>query len=179
VSRQQVIVCDHFSHPHIQPVETPGHAAHHVSFIIGDLLFAGEAGGVCLPFPDGSLYLRPATPPRFFLETSLESLDRLIAMGPQRICYGHIGMRDNAVKMLMAHRKQLLHWFEVIRRHYQEAKDNGDAMNVCADHLLANDPLLKGFADLAPDVQLRERNFMANSIKGYWGYLNSMDTTLD
>jgi hypothetical protein len=31
--------------------------------------------------------------------------------------------------------------------------------------------LLAGFASLPADVQERERGFIINSIKGYWGYL--------
>lgn len=45
---------------------TPGHAPHHVSYLIGSYLFAGEAGGCYSELPDGTFCLRPATPPRFF-----------------------------------------------------------------------------------------------------------------
>ena len=49
-----------------QLLDTPGHSPHHFAIAARDYLFAGEAGGVCLPLPSGDLYLRPATPPRFF-----------------------------------------------------------------------------------------------------------------
>lgn len=169
----QLIACDAFAHEGITCIETPGHAAHHVSYIIDDLLFAGEAGGVCLPLRDRQFYLRPATPPRFFMETTLESIDRLIAESPDKICYGHIGKQDDAAKMLMTHRRQLLDWYEMIQPFFLEAKEDETAMNACAEHLLANDPLLKSFSDFPSDVQQRERNFIANSIKGYWGYLSA------
>ncbi len=70
-------------HPGIAAIDTPGHAAHHYSFLLDDLLFAGEAGGVNLPLEDNRVYLRPATPPRFFLETSLDSIDKLLAVEPR------------------------------------------------------------------------------------------------
>ena len=63
-------------------IDTPGHSPHHYAIAADGCLFAGEAGGVCLPLPSGDLYLRPATPPRFFLETSLSSIDRVMAAGP-------------------------------------------------------------------------------------------------
>ena len=47
-------------------------------------------------------------------------------------------------------------------------------MQACSRHLLDNDPLLAGFVHLPSDVQQRERTFMLNSIKGYWGYLASI-----
>lgn len=174
VAEEQVVPSDQFHHPNIRCIQSPGHAVHHISFMIEDLLFAGEAGGVCLPMGDQSLYLRPATPPRFFLETNLESIDRLVAQTPQQICYGHIGHRNNAVEMLKAHRRQLLDWREMILPFHQSAGDDEHkTMRTCADYLLANDPLLGGFGKLSPDVQARERHFLSNSIKGYWGYLNS------
>jgi len=174
VAAEMLIAHDQLQHPSIRCLETPGHAAHHVSYMIEDLLFAGEAGGVCLPMADQTLYLRPATPPRFFLETSLASIDRLIAKSPQRICYGHIGQRDNAMEMLTTHRNQLLVWLDMIRPFQQAAGDRDEAMQACAEYLLANDPLLQGFDTLSPDTQARERNFIANSIKGYWGYLEEL-----
>lgn len=173
VDAHQVISCDQFTHPRIQCIETPGHAAHHVSYLIDDLLFAGEAGGVHLPLPDQAFYLRPATPPVFLMETTLDSIDRLIAAAPDGICYGHIGKRDDAVQMLMAHRGQLLQWYEMIQPFVEKADNEEKAIASCADHLLSNDPFLKDFFRLSPDVQARERNFISNSIKGFWQYLKS------
>jgi glyoxylase-like metal-dependent hydrolase (beta-lactamase superfamily II) len=177
VAGEQVVAMDQLDHPLIQCIETPGHAAHHVSFMIGDMLFAGEAGGVCLEVPDKTTYLRPATPPRFFLETSLKSIDRLIAQSPKKICYGHIGKRNDAVKMLQKHRRQLLHWLDLIRPFHEKANEQSAAamQRACAEHLLTEDPLLKGFPNFSKDVQARERSFLSNSIKGYWGYLQGQD----
>ena len=42
------------------------------------------------------------------------------------------------------------------------------------DLMLASDPLLQGFSELAPAVQVRERGFMINSVKGFAGYLASL-----
>jgi glyoxylase-like metal-dependent hydrolase (beta-lactamase superfamily II) len=156
----------------IQCIETPGHAVHHVSYMVEDLLFAGEAAGVCLPMPHGALYLRPATPPRFFLEAGLESIDRLVSKNPAQICYGHISHRDDAMEMLGIYRSQLLDWLGMIRPYHQDAEDKPSAIRACIEHLLAQDPLLKGFACLETDHQERERSFLYNSVDGYWGYLS-------
>lgn len=173
---EQIVASNEFNHPQIRVIETPGHAAHHVSYLMGDTLFAGEVGGVCLPTKDDSVYLRPATPPRFFLETSLNSIDRVLADTPEQICYGHIGFRTNAVHLLNAHRDQLQRWHEMIQPFFDSAKGQWEiaVMQKCRDYLLANDPLLAGFSQLPDDVREREKEFMKNSILGYWGYLETV-----
>ena len=167
----QVLSSDQLRAPHIECIETPGHAVHHVSFLVDDLLFAGEVGGVHLPMDEVTVYLRPATPPRFFLETHLESIDRVLERMPRRICYGHIGLRHDAQEMLKAYRDQLLRWRQMIHPFFDgvQGAENLQTMQACSQYLLDNDPLLAGFVHLAPDVQQRERTFMLNSIKGYWG----------
>jgi glyoxylase-like metal-dependent hydrolase (beta-lactamase superfamily II) len=174
----QVLSSEQLGSANIQCIDTPGHAAHHLSFMVDDLLFAGEVGGVHLPMDEVPVYLRPATPPRFFLETSLESIDRVLDRAPRRICYGHIGLRLDAPEMLTAHRDQLLRWRQMICPFYDGVEGAGDlqAQQACSQNLLDHDPLLAGFVHLPPDVQQRERTFMLNSIKGYWGYLASRES---
>ena len=175
VEPNRIIPADAITIKHVTAEQTPGHAAHHCSYLIGDLLFAGEAGGVCLTFDDNRFYLRPATPPRFFLETSLESIDRLLGLQPGAICYGHVGRRDNARSMLRLHRDQLLRWKALIQSFKDKAaNDNEAAIHACCDYLTARDPLLVRFAQLEPKVQQRERGFLINSIKGFWGYLSAI-----
>jgi glyoxylase-like metal-dependent hydrolase (beta-lactamase superfamily II) len=173
VDAKQVLSVDHLDWPEIIAVPTPGHAPHHYSYLIDDLLFAGEAGGVCITSADGPEYMRPATPPRFFLETSLDSIDRLIARQPQRICYGHVGMRGNAEAMLKVHRDQLLRWNWILVEWLSKtgAIEETELLNACVAHLLLNDPLMAGFAQLTPEARERERFFLRNSVKGYRQYL--------
>jgi glyoxylase-like metal-dependent hydrolase (beta-lactamase superfamily II) len=160
-------------------LDTPGHSPHHYAIAAAGCLFTGEAGGVCLPLSADEFYLRPATPPRFFLETSLASIDRLMAAGPEALCYGHFGLRKDGMTMLARHREQLLFWQETLAK---EAAGGGmrsaDFADRWVDLLLAADPLLQGFAQLAPEVQARERIFLVNSVRGFAGYLASLDKPL-
>lgn len=174
VPQERLLAADQLRSESLVAVPTPGHAAHHFSYLLNNgILFAGEAGGNCLPLDDGGCYLRPATPPRFFLETHLQSLDRLIALNPERICYGHVGMQTSAGRLLKAHHDQLLRWETLIRPFLTaRTEDETAAMAACRDHLLRSDPLLAGFASLPAAVQERERGFIINSIKGYWEYLS-------
>lgn len=151
-------------------LETPGHAAHHLSFSFEGSLFAGEAGGNYIALPDGG-YLRPATPPRFFMAPYLESVDRLLTLENQPVYYGHFGRAADSRKMLRRFREQLLRWEDIIGR---EAGRGGDHLiSRSMEALLGQDPELGLFAALDPAVQERERFFITNSIKGILGYLKN------
>jgi glyoxylase-like metal-dependent hydrolase (beta-lactamase superfamily II) len=149
---------------------TPGHASHHISFKTDTHLFAGETGGVFYALSRDRYYLRPATPPRFFLETALQSIDLLIRIKPSAICYSHYGLRGDAVAMLEIHRKQLCFWETVIREVISE-RGADDAMEACTQKLLEVDWLTAGLLDLPAAVQNREKYFLQNSIKGFIGAL--------
>ncbi|MBU1397958.1 MAG: MBL fold metallo-hydrolase [Proteobacteria bacterium] len=152
------------------PVITPGHSLHHISYVFRDYLFAGEAGGVCYPLRSGREYMRPATPPKFFLDIAIDSIDDLISKRPEKICYGHLGLKEDAVKMLNQHKEQLYFWENFIRNEITGlGKD--DPVSRCMRLLLEKDPLLAGFADMEEDVQEREKIFLLNSIKGFAGWI--------
>lgn len=171
VPEAQVLTVDRLNTPGIVAVDTPGHAAHHCSYMLGDLLFAGEAGGVCLAVEQKRYYLRPATPPRFIMEIYLASIDRLIALEPQKICYGHVGMHPDAAAMLHAHSDQLQRWHQMVKPWYEaDPAANDDTLSACLDFLLKNDPQLSAFSRLPPNDRDRETFFLRNSLKGYWGY---------
>jgi glyoxylase-like metal-dependent hydrolase (beta-lactamase superfamily II) len=155
-------------------IDTPGHSPHHYAIATDDYFFAGEAGGVCLPLTSGEIYLRPATPPRFFLETSLASIDRIMETKPETLCYGHFGMRRDGMAMLKKHRDQLLFWYQTLADRIGEGRvDPSDVADRWLDLLLKEDPMLRGFTQLAPATQARERSFLINSVKGFAGYLTS------
>jgi glyoxylase-like metal-dependent hydrolase (beta-lactamase superfamily II) len=156
--------------PRIRIIPTPGHALHHVSYAVDDLLFAGEAGGVCLATSHPAPYLRPATPPRFFLDVALGSLDRLIALPPCKIAYSHFGLFADAQDLLLSHRRQLLLWEEVIGRTLADAGTN-DPTSDCLERLLKEDPRLDAYFSMTDQKKTRERGFLRNSIRGFIEYI--------
>lgn len=165
-----------YSGHEILPIMTPGHALHHVSYLLNPYLFAGEAGGIFINDPDIDFYLRPATPPRFFFEIYIKSIDELIAAEPSKICYGHFGMTENAVEMLKTHKKQLFLWKKIIKdemtRHTQTNDRNFLAS--CLHRLLNEDPQLKCFSHFDEATQIREKRFFQNSIRGFIEYLHAV-----
>jgi glyoxylase-like metal-dependent hydrolase (beta-lactamase superfamily II) len=106
---------------------TPGHATHHLSLFekSSSLLFAGEAAGACI---NGCL--RPATPPPFKLEEALASLDKLIGLKPENICYGHFGCYGDGLKRLKSYREKLLRWHEVVNSQAKKGTSPEEILSV-------------------------------------------------
>lgn len=74
----------------VRVVTTPGHASHHVSYLLDDgTLFTGDSAGVRL---GGAELLRPALPPPDLdLEAWEASVERMLALTPERLVLTHFG----------------------------------------------------------------------------------------
>lgn len=153
--------------PQFKVIETPGHAPHHLSYCYGGRLFSGEAGGNYFVVGEEA-YLRPATPPRFFLDVFLESVDRLLSLEDQPICYAHFGKGPSSKQLLGRFRQQVLQWKEWISGHMDSSP--AEPVENCVDMLLERDPNLRAFSRMPPGAQAREREFMANAVRGFIGY---------
>jgi glyoxylase-like metal-dependent hydrolase (beta-lactamase superfamily II) len=173
VDKRRFLNAESFAVEQLKTILTPGHSPHHVSFKVSPFLFAGEAGGVFLSLSADHHYLRPATPPRFFLETTVKSIDALLESEPEMICYSHFGIKDDAMVMLLKHKKQLYLWEKIIGGE-MESSPKKDFISDCLNLLLQNDPNLAGFFALDDATQERERGFLNNSIRGFVGYLESL-----
>ena len=152
----------------VEVIETPGHAAHHVSYRMGDILFAGEIAGVYVPLDDG-FYVRPATPPPFQHEIFLDSIAKAAALDVSLVCLGHYGCRHDAAALFERARRQLDFWVATAERHFKAGSEPYEE-TVLAD-LIALDPDMAGWQSLPKDIQARERSFCINSIRGIRMYL--------
>ncbi len=152
----------------LREYETPGHAAHHVSYEIGNLLFAGEAAGIYLDTGSG-FYLRPATPPVFDYGSFRSSLELIEKSEAETLCFGHYGYSNSPAAVFTAAREQMDLWMRIIG----ERMDTGKPFDpvLVRDELCAVDPVLTGLNELPGDIRARELHFMLNSIKGIQGYL--------
>ena len=138
---------------------TPGHAAHHLSIFdrANGVLIAGEAAGVCI---DGAVRL--ATPPPFKLEETLSSIDKLIVLEPQRLCYGHFGCYDNGLERLRLYRQKLLTWYETVNSAARAGKNPEDILRL----LREEDTSLAYLDRLDKDEYNREFTLLVNTING-------------
>ncbi len=76
------------------PINTPGHAEHHYSYLFEDVCFSGDVGGVRIP---GYQYLRaPMPPPELHFGKWRESITRLRSLKFSRIAPTHFGIFEDA-----------------------------------------------------------------------------------
>ncbi len=159
----------------LKVMETPGHAAHHLSFVYKNRLYAGEACGVYQVIKRKE-YLRPATPPRFFLAPCLESIDRLLELPDLPIRFAHFGAAESSHRLLKVYRGQLLLWKDIIHREMD--KGDADLKKRCMEILIQEDPNLEAFHHMDPRDQEREQFFLENAIDGFVGFLRSDNGTV-
>jgi glyoxylase-like metal-dependent hydrolase (beta-lactamase superfamily II) len=87
------------------PINTPGHAEHHYSYLFEDICFTGDAGGVRIP---GFPYLRaPMPPPELHFGRWRESIARLRSLKFARIAPTHFGIYEDADWQLSELQKKL------------------------------------------------------------------------
>jgi glyoxylase-like metal-dependent hydrolase (beta-lactamase superfamily II) len=150
---------------------TPGHAQHHLCFLLEDLLFAGEVAGVRSEVPEG-IYMRPATPPRFALEVALDSLDRMIALAPRTMVFAHHGLADDAADHLQIARRQLLLWVQGVAE--TASADESKREEALFRWLLERDEIYRNIHQLPQDIHARERIFLGNTLRGMSEYVESL-----
>lgn len=160
--------------PGLSLISTPGHAPFHDSYLYelgGEkILFHGEAAGFFCKLPDGSVYQRPATPHKFFYDTAVESLERLIAIpGVSVICYQHYGcaLGVDAQTSLKKARAQMELWRDVISTFPADS-----SKEKIFDALYEKDASLRNIDKLDKDAAAREKFFIGQSISGYQGYVH-------
>jgi glyoxylase-like metal-dependent hydrolase (beta-lactamase superfamily II) len=150
---------------------TPGHAQHHVSYLLDDLLFAGEVAGVRSDVP-GGIYMRPATPPRFILSVALDSIDRMIALAPKGMVFAHYGLVENGLEHLRIARSQLLLWVRGVVATRQTAEEERE--EALAVWLRKHDEIFRNGDRLPADIAARERYFLGNSLRGMIEFVDSL-----
>lgn len=171
----------------ITVVDTPGHAPHHISFVVGDDLFLGEAAGTFSTLGRGAdtpeYYLRPATPPRFDLETAQASLDRLLAIEPfpRVLRFAHHGAyTGDGRELLRRARGQLGLWVEACAEAAERrggppedpsAPEHTDLLDEIVASLRERDRLFARGEALPADLREREADFTRNSLLGMLDYL--------
>lgn len=149
----------------IRAIPTPGHAAHHVSFLAEEILFAGEAIATRVELGDEKLYMRPATPARFFPDVFFKSLGSLAALDPEpAVCaFAHYGATEGVRAWCDLAREQLMIWLDLVRASVDAHNEDVDDILL---RLVKEDKLFSGLSYLDEQVQEREKFYARNSIKG-------------
>lgn len=156
-----------FAGKEVKVVETPGHAPHHQSYVFEDLLFVGEAFGVHMPLKN-DYYLRPATPPRFEYEVAMDSIEKILALGSKKTCFGHFGFKRGSVEIAEKAMKQLRLWvstiYDILCR--KDIRDEERVAEIAIRELIEKDPKFSNYRLLDEDIKKREDFFIRNTIRG-------------
>ncbi|MDR1977453.1 MAG: MBL fold metallo-hydrolase [Synergistaceae bacterium] len=159
--------------PGVTVLETPGHAPHHLSFLVPfrneKLFFVGEAAGIFLPLASSPTlpYMHPTTPPKFDGAAAQASLRKIesVLQGDELLCYSHWGAARRPRSRIALAKGQLDDWLSLV----SEMKDQPE--DVITEHLLSRDSLLKGYSQLSEELREREAFFIEHSVKGFLEYL--------
>jgi len=155
----------------MQTFLTPGHAVHHCCFRCDELLFAGEVAGVHYPL-ESQIYMRPATPPRFMLETARDSLGRMIALEPQAAVIAHYGLVEPALEYLQIGLRQFSLWVAGVATVVDFPEPQRE--QAFFDWLVENDPHFAPIKQLPGEIYARERLFLGNTFAGMLDYVQRL-----
>jgi glyoxylase-like metal-dependent hydrolase (beta-lactamase superfamily II) len=155
----------------LKVLETPGHASHAMSFYDGKSrgIFTGDAAGLYLAPPGVVL---PSTPYPFFLDSALTSLDRMIALRPERIYYAHFGFSGEGVRRLERYKEQLNLWLGIIA----ESMEAGLDVSEIYKKIEKKDENIKA-AKEALDRNWMFKDNLILSIEGFLRYLHRIGSS--
>jgi glyoxylase-like metal-dependent hydrolase (beta-lactamase superfamily II) len=134
----------------IEVIYTPGHASHHVSFLLnGEAMLTGDAAAIHFA---GSAVIRPALPPpEVDLETWRDSVQKMMAAKPKRLLLTHYGEVLDARGHLQAVIERNDQWARIIL----EGMQNGEDAKSLEQRL--RDLSLKELEGASPEVIQRHR----------------------
>jgi len=149
--------------------ETPGHASHSVTYELRGkkVIFPGDTAGVYI-VPWDTYF--PTTPTPFNVEKALLSLDKLIGINPQTICFPHYGVTKDGVDYLRGYREKLRLWVEIISSNATRRTDD------ILDALLEKDKELSSSWQLIANHDIW-RGSILRSIEGIKAYLKWKEKT--
>jgi glyoxylase-like metal-dependent hydrolase (beta-lactamase superfamily II) len=109
-------------------IYTPGHAAHHVSYLDSSdgTAFIGDTAGFHI---EGEPYVVPVTPPPDVdLEAWSASLDAIAARRPARLFLTHFGFSNDPAAHIAEFRKNLKRWGVFSEKIFRSARDERSAL---------------------------------------------------
>jgi glyoxylase-like metal-dependent hydrolase (beta-lactamase superfamily II) len=148
-------------------LDTPGHAEHHHAYVLEDVCFTGDIGGVRIP---GYAYLRiPMPPPELHFGKWRASVRRLQGLGMSRIAPTHFGIFDDPEWQLREVERELVEterWLEDVMRPGPDVEPLRqlfvDRMHAEAQELGLNSDAIRSY-DLANPLEMS-----ADGLFRYW-----------
>ncbi|MCJ7634463.1 MBL fold metallo-hydrolase [Candidatus Bathyarchaeota archaeon] len=142
--------------------ETIGHASHNLSFqeSFNGGVFPGDAAGTYLPEFD---VVVPTTPPPFYLDAALASLDKLISLKPTVLYFSHFGKALNAKQRLEDYKIQLQLWAEIA----EEGVKKNWSLEQIRDRIIVEDKVMGLIKDFVMSHQIYSKTVLENCVRGF------------
>jgi glyoxylase-like metal-dependent hydrolase (beta-lactamase superfamily II) len=149
----------------LRVIETVGHASHNLSFYesLNGGVFPGDAAGTYFPEFD---VVVPTTPPPFYLDAALASLDKIISLNPTVLYYSHFGKASNAIQRLKDYKIQLQLWAQIA----QEGVEKNLSLEQIRDRIIAEDKVMSLVADFVKNHRVYSTTVLANCVLGFIEY---------
>lgn len=146
----------------LKVVETPGHAAHNLSYLelLSNGVFTGDAAGIYLPDFDVVI---PLTPPPFRLGIALASLNKLVSFNPAFLYYSHFGKAGDAVQRLSTYAMQLELWATIAT----EGVKKGQSTEAIRKRIIAEDPAMRRISSFLKSQPIFMKTIVGNSVQGF------------
>jgi glyoxylase-like metal-dependent hydrolase (beta-lactamase superfamily II) len=150
-------------------LETLGHAAHNLSFheSFNNGVFSGDTAGTFFSEFD---IVAPTSPPPFYLESSIASLDKLISWCPSVLYYSHFGKANDAVRRLRGYRAQLLMWDKIV----QSAVEQNKSFEQIIECVLTEEPLMNTLSSFLRGHKIYSKTAIENNVCGFVEYVKKM-----
>lgn len=101
----------------LKAIHTPGHAVHHISWELKDILFAGDVAGVKIG--EGAV-VPPCPPPDINIEAWEKSIRKILNKRYQEVYLTHFGKVENVKPHLIELRGRLRNWANWIKPYFDE-----------------------------------------------------------
>ncbi len=151
----------------VRALDTPGHASHHNAYHWDDNLFGGDVAGVRL---EGGPPVPPFVPPELQIESWLESIARLRALGSTDLYLPHFGLIEKEIaEHFDALEERIRRWAEWFRDELRKGREEAELVPLFARYE-ARDIIESGAArERVADYERADPSFMAvtASIR-YW-----------
>jgi len=145
--------------------ETFGHASHNLGFqeSLNGGVFTGDSAGAYLPVFNVVL---PTTPPPFYLDSALASLDKLTSLNPTALYYSHFGKATKAVQRLKDYKIQLQLWAKIA----EEGVRKNQSLEKIRERIIGEDKAMNLLAGYLKSHRIYSRAVFGKSVQGFIDY---------
>ncbi|MFQ5446397.1 MAG: MBL fold metallo-hydrolase [Saprospiraceae bacterium] len=113
---------------------TPGHAVHHIAWQVNDVLFTGDAGGICI---GGGVVVPPCPPPDINIGAWMKSIDLIEKLKPSALYLTHFGRVDAVGQHLDALRQILKDWALWMKPYFESGATTAEVTPVFQKYVAA------------------------------------------